>query len=98
VPPSRYAKIQEATERYHGFTGHEPQFIDTYNLPDYDVAFKIGHCDGILYTTVRDGKTERYIHRFKKNSRPFLCASHDGKQLIILEGGFRFTNRGIVDT
>jgi hypothetical protein len=61
------------------------------------VAFKIGDCDGILYTTVRDGVTESYIHKFKKKSRPVLASSFDGKQLLILAGGYEFTERGIVD-
>jgi hypothetical protein len=57
----------------------------------------IGELDGVLYTTVRDGKTERYIHRFRKRSRPRLIASHDGKSLHILGGEYEFTERGIVD-
>jgi len=64
---------------------------------EYDVVFRVGTVDGILYTTVRDGNTEKYIHEFKKKSRPHLAVSHDGKQLFILGGGYAFTERGIVD-
>lgn len=62
-----------------------------------DVGFKFGDCDGILYTTVRDGRTEKYIHTFKKNSRPILASSSDGKQIALIGGKYKFTDRGIVD-
>lgn len=51
----------------------------------------------MLYTTVRDGKKERYIHNFKKSARPNLVASHDGAKIALIGGNYRFTDRGIVD-
>lgn len=87
-----------AGDLYADFTGHQPGHIDTIKMKTTDVAFKIGEVDGILYTTVRDGKKESYIHEFKKKSRPLLASSFDGNQLYILGGGYKFTNRGIVDT
>lgn len=66
-------------------------------MPEIDVGLKVGHCDGILYTTVRDGKTEKYIHKFKRSSRPLLAASFDGKSLVLIGGSYQFTERGIVD-
>jgi hypothetical protein len=53
--------------------------------------------DFVGYTTVRDGKRERYIHRFRKKSRPLLAASSDGTSLQILGGEFEFTEAGIED-
>jgi len=90
-------RIQEAAERFADFTGHEVDYIDTVQINSIDVAFKVGMCDGILYTTVRDGKTERYIHEFKKTARPILASNYNGTQLLLLKGKFRFTERGIVD-
>jgi hypothetical protein len=58
---------------------------------------KIGLCDGLMYETVRDGKVEHYIHKFKKSARPTLVASSNGKQLLLIGGKFAFTERGIVD-
>ncbi len=75
----------------------EPEYIDTINIAPVDVGLKIGRCDGILYTTIRDGVTEKYIHEFKKKARPVLVASYDGKQLLLVGGKFTFTDRGIVD-
>ena len=60
-------------------------------------ALAIGELDGVMYTTRRDGKQEKYIHKFKKSSRPLLCASFDGKILVVLGGAYQFTKRGIVD-
>lgn len=97
MPPSKYAKIKEAKERFKEFTGHEPEFVDEYKLTLPDVGFLIGSCDGVLYTTVRDGIQESYIHKFKKSSRPLLVSSFDGRSIHILGGGYEFTERGIVD-
>lgn len=97
VKPSSYAKIKEAIERFQSFTGMTPEHLDEYMVEHPDVALKIGTLDAVSYTTVRDGVTERYEHKFNKKSRPFLCSSSDGKQLIILGGLYTFTERGIVD-
>jgi hypothetical protein len=90
-------KIKNAAKLFQAFTGHDAEHVDTVRIPDKDVAMVVGTCDGILYTTVRDGKTEKYIHKFKRNARPLLCASHDGKRLYLIAGSYKFTDRGIVD-
>jgi hypothetical protein len=105
VPPSSRIQVRElygkeydeAMRLFADFTGHEgePWAKARVKLPK--AAMVIGRCDGVLYTTVRDGKTEKYIHRFKANSAPILCASPDGCQLFLFGGSFRFTDRGIVD-
>ena len=61
------------------------------------VAAVIGECDGVLYTTVRDGVKERYIHEFRKGDKPLLCVSPDGRQILLVGGAYRFTEAGIVD-
>lgn len=97
VPLSRAAKIEEAMRRYIAFSGHEPEFIDEYPLTKSDVMFKVGMCDGVMYTTVRDGKTEKYVHRFKSRARPILASKHDGSMIGFVDGNYTFTERGIVD-
>jgi hypothetical protein len=89
--------MKEAIERYKEFTGMEPEFYDAWQVNHPEVGFVVGTLDAVLYTTVRDGITESYQHKFKKNSQPLLCSTHDGKQLVIVGGRYRFTNRGIVD-
>ncbi len=97
VPPNKRAKIKEAVARYADFTGHQPDALTVVDTPTHDTAFAIGELDGLLYTTVRDGQQESYVHEFKKHSRPLLASSFDGGQLYILSGGYAFTDRGIVD-
>ena len=57
----------------------------------------MGKCDAILYSTTRDGVKEHYIHEFKPTARPDFWVSHDGKQLALVGGKFRFTEAGITD-
>lgn len=97
VPLSRQAKVKKAIDLFENFTGHMPEYLDTVELKIPEVGLLVGDCDGILYTTVRDGKRESYIHRFRKNSRPHLVATYDGKQLVLIGGSFQFTERGIED-
>ena len=97
VPASKALKQKEAAFLFEDFTGHKADHFTnhTINLPD--VGLKFGECTGIMYETTRDGVKEYYCHEFKKSARPLLGASHDGKQLLLVGGNYRFTNRGIVD-
>lgn len=97
VPPSKYSRVTKAIDLFRRFRGQEPEYLETHRVTLPDVALVIGHLDGLLYTTVRDGKTEKYVHKFKKTARPLLITSHDGQQLIILGGEYDFTELGIVD-
>jgi hypothetical protein len=92
------AQLRKAVSLYTGFTGHEKIEIRKISIPDYPQnMIEIGRIDGILYTTVRDGKVERYKHTFKKLSRPLFCVSPDGKQVFMIGGSFTFGDRGIED-
>lgn len=90
-------KLKKAARLYEDFRGNPAEFVDELNIKFPDVAIQVGFCDGILYTTNRNGKTEKYIHEFKKDSRPLLASSEDGSMLLLLGGAFAFTDRGIVD-
>jgi hypothetical protein len=92
------AQVRKAAALYTKFTGHTDVELTKAVIPDAPkVLTEIGTVDGILYTTVRDGETERYIHNFKSKSRPLFAVSPDGKQLFLLGGAFTFGERGIVD-
>lgn len=89
---------EQAELLYEKFTGHEPGDYVLIDKPVYpDVMSVIGDIDGILYTTVRDGVTEKYIHKFKKNSRPLFCVSPDGLSIHVIGGRYEFGERGIID-
>ena len=98
VPPSSKARIKRAATLYEEFTGHDAVECGTVDMPEHDVVAVIGELDGVLYTTIRDGVKESYIHEFKKSSRPLLCVSEDGKQLYIVGGQYIFKDTGINDT
>lgn len=92
------AEFDRARRLYGDFSGHEAEPLARVAWPKRPkVAFVVGYCDGILYSTVRDGEPEKYIHRFKKSDRPLLVVDPDGTQLILLGGAFKLTERGIVD-
>jgi len=80
---------------FHDFTGDHPEKMRRVKLKVPKVGLVIGTLDGVDYTTVRDGKTERYHHDFNKRRRPTLAAASDGQSLHILGGEYEFTERGI---
>ncbi len=96
VPP---AQITEAGQRYKAFSGHDPEEIDKVSLPGQGsrAAWVLGQLDFVGYTTVRDGVTESYKHAFRKKSRPLLAVTHDGGELLIVQGDYHVTERGIED-
>ncbi len=49
-------KIKDCIKLFKRFREEEPEFIDEIIVPTIDVAMLIGTCDGILYTTRRNGK------------------------------------------
>ena len=79
------------------FSGHAPSELIGVKAPDLNGGLVLGNLAGVLYDTVRDGKTEKYIHRFRKKSRPLLAVSPDGTQLGIVGGQFQVTEAGIED-
>lgn len=106
VPPSsragkrnpRGTDVQKAADLYERFTGHRAEPLGLVDMPPTPTAaMVIGECDGVLYTTVRDGKTERYIHEFAHGDKPLLCVTPDGRQMLFVGGRYVFTERGIVD-
>ena len=95
---SKNAAVQKAALLYENFTGHEATEGASVKVPATPrVAVCIGDVDGILYTTVRDGVVEKYIHKFRAGDKPLFCVSPDGKQLLMVGGRYTFTERGIVD-
>lgn len=95
--PAHSAALQQARDKFRDFTGHTPKVVSRVNKRATKVALEIGDLDFVGYTTTRDGKREKYIHKFRKASKPRLAASHDGKQLEIVGGQYEFTEAGIED-
>ena len=99
-PAARVAhdsRIAAAARRFQSFTGHRAGGATPRSLPVPRVGLEVGPVLMIGYEATRDGKREKYLHRFAKKARPLLAASHDGRDLVLIGGSYQFTNRGIVD-
>lgn len=88
---------EAAARLLESFTGAAARRMRRVKLPRHKAALAVGPLHAIVYSTTRDGKRERYMHEFRREARPLLAASHDGRSLYLLEGAYRFTDRGIVD-
>ena len=92
------AKVKQAIKRFESFTGMNVEYIDQVEVqPIDDVMLTMGKCTGIMYSTVRDGVQEKYLHQFKKSAQPLLCVSSDGLQLYLIGGSYSVTDKGIED-
>jgi hypothetical protein len=90
-------KVQAAAKLYEDFTGDVPQYIEKVYVDVPEVVWLLGELDAVLYTCIRDGKTEHYKHTFKKSSRPLLCSNETGSAIFCVGGRYRITDRGIED-
>jgi len=89
----------EAARRFEDFTGHPVTTGQKFDFPgNPKTGFAVGPVSMIGYEASRDGERATYVHRFKKKARPLLAASHDGRDLFLLGGAYRFTDRGIEDS
>ena len=96
--PSKSDQIRAASSLYKRFSGHDADEGAKIRVPPMPaVAVCIGDIDGILYTTVRDGEVQKYIHKFRASDKPLFAVSPDGKQLFMIGGRYNFTERGIID-
>lgn len=90
--------IRAAVDIYRTFRGAEPKRLQVANLDIPEAVAVIGHLDYVGYRTTYEGESELYEHEFQPGSRPLLCVSHDGKQLVLLGGRYVFDkHHGIVD-
>lgn len=89
--------IHAAIRLYRDFREKEPRKIMNVPFAVPAAVMVIGYVDEICYTTTHGKKTVAYRHEFQSGSRPLMCASSDGRQLMLFGGRFKFTGRGIVD-
>lgn len=94
--PTR-GEVLDAQKLYEDFSGHKAAHGQKVKVNVPRAGMVVGDLDGVLYTTVRDGQTERYVHKFRKSSKPVLVAGSNGRSLHVLGGRYEFTERGIVD-
>jgi hypothetical protein len=99
VNPKKRSKqgIVRAAKLLKDFSGHPASEVVSVNEKDFTTGLAIGPVLGLAYQTVRDGRTEDYMHEFRKSSQPLLAVSSDGKHLRVVGGRFQFTAAGIED-
>lgn len=91
-------RLDKAADKFEAFTGHEAREVYETRLDDHEVSgYRLGSMIGAAYEATRDGKTEQYFHKFSKKARPDLVARDDGKQLYVVGGDYKVTDRGIED-
>lgn len=92
------AGLDMAAKKLEDFSGHPVSHLESgYSRSNQNTGLIVGELDLVGYRAKRDGKVERYGHHFKKNSRPLLAVTSDGKQLHIVGGQYEFTEAGIED-
>lgn len=86
-------RIMEAAKRFAGYHGKRAKTVQETEISD--VFFALGNVTEISYTVIEGGKEVAYNHEFKRP--PVLAISSDGHHAVILDGEWRFTNRGFED-
>ncbi len=89
--------VRKAVRLYSDFHGENPRHEEEWQVEIPTTALEVGKVTGIMYKTRVDGRIQEFMHEFTGNSRPTLAASSDGRQLLLLGGDYKFTERGIVD-
>lgn len=90
-------EIRQAVALYESFREKTPRKLNTVTMKVPKVVAVIGHVEGLDYRTTHGKKVTLYHHDFVPGSRPLLCVSANGEQLLLLGGRYKFTERGIVD-
>ena len=94
----RDPEMSRAAKLYESFRERAPRRVAKLGiLPPPRIAVDIGHVEYIGYRTTHGRKLTLYQHDFAPGSRPLLCVSPDGRQLLLIGGRYQFTERGIVD-
>jgi hypothetical protein len=89
--------LRSSVKLWRAFRETEPTRarVICYEMPK--TLAVMGKCTRIEYTTSHGSKAVLYGHDFAPGSRPYLCASPDGR-LFLIKGHYTVTGRGTVDT
>jgi hypothetical protein len=89
--------IAQAVTLYRSFREKIPKKLITVRFKVPRVVACMGYVEGIDYVTTHGNKVTHYHHDFEPGSRPLLCVSADGRQIILIGGHYEWDERGIVD-
>lgn len=91
-------QLEEARQLFRSFHERDARGInDIVNIAGLKVptlGLAVGQFFAITYKSVGDGKL--YTHEFSPARRPLIYVNSDGRQIYILEGRYRFTDRGFI--
>jgi hypothetical protein len=90
-------EIGKAVQLYESFREKTPRKIGRIKMPIPKAVACIGYIEALDYRTTHGKTATLYRHDFAPGSRPLFAVSADGRQLLMLGGRFKFTERGIVD-
>jgi hypothetical protein len=94
-PPAK--EVRAAVELYESFREKKPKRLKVIDVKIPRVVVHIGYLEAFDYRTTHGTELALYKHEFARGSRPLLCVSSDGTQLLLLGGRYHFTERGVVD-
>lgn len=90
-------QLSQAVALFESFREKRPRKLATLKVSIPNVVACMGYLQGIDYQTTHKGKVTLYHHDFSDGSRPLLCVSGDGRQLMLLGGHYKWDERGVVD-
>lgn len=90
-------ELRQAVDLYRKFREEEPQKVNEVEIIVPKLVMVIGYAEYVGYSTTQRKKSQLYEHKFAEGSRPLLCASANGKQILFVGGRYNFTEDGIVD-
>ena len=90
-------ELSQAVTLFKSFREKNPVKLAKLRVTLPKVVACMGHVEAIEYRTTHGRKVTLYKHPFAAGSRPLLCVSANGRQLMLLGGRYKWTDRGIVD-
>lgn len=90
--------LDKAGNAFRAFSGMEPgRLVEVKAGSVPRVAWLLGEMEEVLYNTERDGKRERYLHKFKKTARPLIAVDPETGSAFLVGGDYTVTDRGFTD-
>ncbi len=95
ISPAVIEQARRTFRRWHAFDPTRALVVPSRPAPK--VVVLLGEIHAVEYESNKwTGRKQRYRHVFKR-PRPLLCTSPDARGLNIQGGGFKVTDRGLVD-
>lgn len=86
----------DAVALFESFHGRAPSDREIAPLKQKQIeeCLEVGQMYGVMYKV--HGVKEPYLHKFNARHRPQLWVSGNGRQIYVVNGVYRFTDRGFI--